>query len=254
MGAACLPRVGQAFSPSKLGTSPPLAIAGTALFEKYHPWVNTAGILEACCVGRLAKPTPTLLSPRRRRWSSASTAATGVAAPADVAAAPDRMGVEQRPRPRVTWDEAGIQAHDAERGVRFGTMKIDQPETPFLFLDADDPCGEMAAIHPKYLATHVPTAERTGAGPHRMHVKELQDALGLVTTDEDGLASFSRPKWSHSEGFEAQRQALYRDEARVAALSVGLPDGWAVLLSTSEPREPFYHHEESNLTQWERPV
>ena len=240
-------------SPSKLGTLPPLAIAGTALFEKYHPWVNTAGILEACCVGRLAKPTPTLLSPRRRRWS-ASTAATGVAAPADVAAAPDRMGVEQRPRARVTWDEAGIQAHDAERGVRFGTMKIDQPDTPFLFLDADDPCGEMAAIHPKYLATHVPTAERTGAGPHRMHVKELQDALGLVTTDEDGLASFSRPKWSHSEGFEAQRQALYRDEARVAAISVGLPDGWAVLLSTSEPREPFYHHEESNLTQWERPV
>ena len=76
----------------------------------------------------------------------------------------------------------------------------------------------------------------------------------MVTTDEEGLASFSRPKWSHSEGFEAQRQALYRDEARVAALSVGLPDGWAVLLSTSEPREPFYHHEESNLTQWKRPV
>ena len=74
------------------------------------------------------------------------------------------MGVE-RPRARVTWDEAGIQAHDAERGVRFGTMKIDQPDTPFLFLDADDPCGEIAAIHPKYLATHVPTAERTGAGP-----------------------------------------------------------------------------------------
>ena len=44
-----------------------------------------------------------------------------------------------------------------------GTMKIDHPDTPFLFLDADDPCGEVAAIHPKYLSTHIPMAERTGA-------------------------------------------------------------------------------------------
>ena len=42
-------------------------------------------------------------------------------------------------------------------------MKIDHPDTPFLFLDADDPCGEVAAIHPKYLSTHLPMAERTGA-------------------------------------------------------------------------------------------
>ena len=42
-------------------------------------------------------------------------------------------------------------------------MKIDHPDTPFLFLDADDPCGEVAAIHPKYLSTHIPMAERTGA-------------------------------------------------------------------------------------------
>ena len=33
-----------------------------------------------------------------------------------------------------------------------------------------------------------------------------------------------------------------------------LADGWAVLLSNSEPREPFYYHDESNLTQWERPI
>ena len=106
-------------------TSPPLAIAGTALFEKYHPWVNTAGILwrPVAWEGSPNQRTPTLLSTRHCRWSSASTAATGVGAPADVAAAPDRMGVE-RPRARVTWDEAGIQAHDAERGVRFGTMTI----------------------------------------------------------------------------------------------------------------------------------
>ena len=148
-------------------------------------------------------------------------------------------------------------------------MKIDHPDTPFLFLDADDPCGEVAAIHPKYLSTHIPMAERTGAplcgrgpspmwgtrpfgrlasptrpvlvdprscpehplalvvparrspgrtlvgggvyhigapGPHQMQVKDLQDALGLVMTDEGGLASFTRPKWAHAESFGAQRQ------------------------------------------------
>ena len=159
-------------------------------------------------------------------------------------------------------------------------MKIDHPDTPFLFLDADDPCGEVAAIHPKYLSTHIPMAERTGAplcgkqgafgrpasptrrwptlgaapsvlwrwscllvavlwpnlgerrclphrcaryitvtlplhcgvhhtgapGPHQMQVKDLQDALGLVMTDEGGLASFTRPKWAHAEAFGAQRQ------------------------------------------------
>lgn len=105
--------------PPKPPISPPSTIAGTALFDKYHPWVNTAGILGACCVGRLAKPTPVLLCPRRRRWSATCAAAAGVATPADGAAAPDRMDVELS-HPRVSWDEAGIQSHDAERGVSFG--------------------------------------------------------------------------------------------------------------------------------------
>ena len=33
---------------------------------------------------------------------------------------------------RVVWDEASLAAHEAERGVAYGTMKIDQAETPFL--------------------------------------------------------------------------------------------------------------------------
>ena len=39
-----------------------------------------------------------------------------------------------------------------------------------------------------------------------MQVKDLQDALGLVMTDEGGLASFTRPKWAHAEAFGVQRQ------------------------------------------------
>ncbi len=56
----------------------------TALFQKHHAWVNVE-MLFACCVGTLAKPVVT-------NWQGR----------------------------RVKWDEQGIQAHDAQRGVMFG--------------------------------------------------------------------------------------------------------------------------------------
>ena len=56
----------------------------TALFQKHHAWVNVE-MLFACCVGTLAKPVVTNGQGRR-----------------------------------VKWDEQGIQAHDAQRGVMFG--------------------------------------------------------------------------------------------------------------------------------------
>ena len=64
-------------------------------------------------------------------------------------------------KPRVRWNEDGIAKDMEERGKVYGTMKIDQLETPYLYLDQDG--GEEVAIHPKYLPTHVPAAEPTGA-------------------------------------------------------------------------------------------
>ena len=85
-------------------------------------------------------------------------------------------------------------------------MKIDQLDTPFLYLDEDGD-DEAALIHPAYLETHVPTAKQTGAPrPHKMQVKELQDALGVVEMDADGCAILERPKWGRTKEFEAQRQ------------------------------------------------
>ena len=55
-------------------------IDGTALFDKYHEWVNCEAILPACCVGKLAT-------------------------------AKGRT---------IKWDEEGIRAHDERRGVEFG--------------------------------------------------------------------------------------------------------------------------------------
>lgn len=58
-------------------------------------------------------------------------------------------------------------------------MKIEQLDTPFLYLD-EDGGGECVAIHPAYLPSHLPGAKQTEAlRPHKMEVDELQHALGL---------------------------------------------------------------------------
>ena len=33
----------------------------------------------------------------------------------------------------LSWDEEGLRRHESERGVAYGTQKIDQPDTPFLY-------------------------------------------------------------------------------------------------------------------------
>ena len=100
-------------------------------------------------------------------------------------------------------------------------MKIDQLDTPFLYLDEDGD-DEAALIHPAYLETHVPTAKQTGAPrPHKMQVKELQDALGVVEMDADGCAILERPKWGRTKEFEAQRQP-YVDHADHAVRVAGV--------------------------------
>lgn len=277
---------------------------GTVLFDKYHKWVNADGILAACCVGTLAKPGCSMATDSGERGRPSELAGPGGTegrGEEDTPAVLLNESTREKPRvKRVRWDEPALKAHDVQRGVMFGTMKIDQLDTPFLYLEDDGSEYTDVAIHPAYLKSHVPTASQTGAPrPHKMEVDELQHALGLsslieriraVETDADGCAILS-PRWTQTDEFGAQRQAsaraahpleephnqplhgarplpwtfqptvawllcsqaLYRDEARIAALAAGLSDGWTVSLSSSEAHEPFYHHRESGVTQWDRP-
>lgn len=200
---------------------------GTALFDKYHSWVNSKGIMQACCVGRLtlrgggSDAAPFLGSDTVAAHVGATSAAddvrdTAAAEVGDTAVGSPVNG--HRPR-KVRWDEEGIQAHDAERGVMFGTMKVDHVETPYLYLDVDD----SAAINSKYLPALVPKVVPPNVpGPYKMPVAALEHALGLLKTDEDGLVNLPRPKWAPAE-FGVQRQELYTGEASVAVLSRDLP-------------------------------
>mmetsp|Transcript_31543 Transcript_31543/g.82454 ORF Transcript_31543/g.82454 Transcript_31543/m.82454 type:complete len:340 (+) Transcript_31543:80-1099(+) len=215
---------------------------GTVLFDKYHKWVNVEALLEACFIGVVAA----------KKDDSDGEEEADEAEP--IAAA------STSPSARVVWDEANLAANDLERGVAYGTMKVDQAETPFLYYEdgqgekgADDP---NVAIHSNFLPSeHVAKAEAERPGPRQMNVEELQKMLGLLETDEKGVAIIEKPKYTATADadFEAKRQAIYAGEAQKAAASVGLPEGWAACLSTSEPREIFYVHLATNSTQWERP-
>ena len=95
---------------------------GTALFDQHHSWVNADGILAACCVGTLAQPSPPPSPPPPSTPDAVSTDAVGQARPSEQ---PEERAVEGGRAKRVKWDEQGIQAHDAQRGVMFGA-----PATP----------------------------------------------------------------------------------------------------------------------------
>ena len=80
--------------------------------------------------------------------------------------------------------------------------------------------------------------------------------MDFSDADDDRRAAY-HPKNAAGEMddyFEAKRQALYAGEARVAAASAGLPDGWVAQLSTSEPREVYFGHVACGASQWERPT
>ena len=150
-------------------------------------------------------------------------------------------------KPRITWDEHGLATDAKERGVAYGTQKIDHPDTPYLYYDEEEP-GHIRA-HDSGGAPHC-------IGGEKVEVDALKRALGLVASaQENGEERFSQPKWAavDDEGFQARRHDFYAGEAELAALAKRLPPGWSAQFSRSEPREIFYSHEPSGRTQWDMP-
>ena len=44
-------------------------------------------------------------------------------------------GKTQNVRPKITWDEEAIEAHNKERGTR---MKICEPDTPYIYYNEEN--------------------------------------------------------------------------------------------------------------------
>lgn len=82
----------------------------TALFHEVHPWVNAEGMLEACCVGKLAMATPTKALPRR------SIAGTAVGTALD----PDEYRPFTVSATRPAGDDSVLLRFALPEGVRLG--------------------------------------------------------------------------------------------------------------------------------------
>ena len=76
-------------------------------------------------------------------------------------------------KPRITWDEHGLATDAKERGVAYGTQKIDHPDTPYLYYDEEEP-GHIRA-HDSGGAPHC-------LGGEKVEVDALKRALGLVAS------------------------------------------------------------------------
>ena len=196
-------------------------------------------------------------------------------------------------KPRVKFDEDGIAVDYAERGVLYGTQKIDQVETPYIYYDSD----EDPIVH-----LNSNTSNELGV-PQRMEAAQLQAKLGLLlaqqtkattaavatatspmTTTTSPLTAPTQPsagpaKWEQAEkrmDFESKRRQLYAAEGNAFAKGTGgegeeqvpleqrideerfardalLPNGWISMASRSDGAIFYYHHD-TNTTQWTVPT
>jgi hypothetical protein len=104
---------------------------------------------------------------------------------------------------RAKWDEPTIAVHMKERGVLYGTMKIDHPDTPYLYYDKEN---DEAFEHVK------------GELPKTVDITELQDRLGVLHLAQEAGAPSTPQASALSQGqdrvsdFEARRRAHYTAE------------------------------------------
>ena len=89
---------------------------------RYHSWVNVEALLEACFIG-VAAPEEDM---------EAEEGHLDTDTPRTIPKTTIYSGRNATRNMSIVWDEANIAATDAERGVEYGTQKIELPETPFL--------------------------------------------------------------------------------------------------------------------------
>lgn len=113
----------------------------------------------------------------------------------------------RRANVRAKWDEPTLEEHLKERGVEYGTMKIDHPDTPYLYYDKDH---DQALTYVK------------GELPQTVDIHELQSKLGVLHLAQEAgeehtphSAAISKAVADQEErisAFEAKRRAHYKAE------------------------------------------
>ena len=150
-------------------------------------------------------------------------------------------------KPRVRFDEEGIAVDMEERGKVYGTMRIDQVETPFIYYDeAEEP------LVSQYRPNDVPA---------KMQATELQAALGILLEQQKGncggVQEQRYEKVDRRMEFIANRDKLYNQEAACLSKFIedsDLPVGWSAVKSNTFPGECYFFNHESGESTWELPV
>lgn len=161
------------------------------------------------------------------------------------------------PDRRCKWDEKSLAADAEERGVKYGTMKIDHPDTPFLYYDEErDP---VVAVRANMLPADGGKHDAAAGAKTEFHVEELQAKLGLVAeaAEDTDDSRFTSPKWGAAEAHEeflAKRRALYAGEAEICAINTSLPVGWTAYRARSEPHDIYYVSDANGEAVWETPT
>lgn len=186
-----------------------------------------------------AQPMPPTLCP----MGSLDSAASGLddvamAAPATIDATPleladgssstecltvDGGGEVKAAQKHVTWDEAAIAEHRACAGVLYGTQKIEESTTPFLYYSESVSRGE------GMMGEFVP-----GSGISMVSIEALQERLGVLA-------------FAQSVG----------DQIRPAASTLIRPlppPPWLLLQSRPESEEFFYFNPTTHEATWTLPV
>ena len=101
---------------------------------------------------------------------------------------------------RVKWDEGNLEGHMQDKGKLYGTMVIDEVDTPFLVYDE-----ELAERH-----NLIGTVEKDrSVTPIDMTV--LKEKLGLLSAGKDTTVSGNR---AQRASFEERRLKFYQEEAK----------------------------------------
>ncbi|KAJ1633637.1 hypothetical protein T492DRAFT_866436 [Pavlovales sp. CCMP2436] len=113
----------------------------------------------------------------------------------------------RRTEAHAQWDEPTLEEHQKERGVVYGTMKIDHPDTPFLYYDkeADEPFEYVKGDTPKTVDVH--------ELQQKLGVLHLAHVMGEEVTPHG--AAISKAVDEHEKrlsAFEAKRRAHYKLE------------------------------------------
>ena len=186
-------------------------------------------------------------------------------------------------KPRVKFNEDEIAVDMEERGKIYGTMKIDQVETPFIYYDMDeDPL----------VAQYKPNE-----APQKVEAKALQEALGILLEQKKGNCGGAPPvdndedggeKWKQADKrmeFIANRNQLYNNEADVLknatteittdggnknnsnknnnnnrenqeptpVANLNLPDGWIGFRSETYDGDIYYFNVNTGISTWDLP-